>query len=208
MLDFDSLNANDDFVDVGWSIVNDSLYSVTSNSHIRLLGKITLKSDTLIFYDEWNSRWRKCLIEKLNKDSLIVIIDGKRLMYHNKRLEYNQSLHFSKISLVLGKDIAPDLNMILDSTGLLEYSIPSKSIHQIIKLKPEKFLLIDSLFKYSCIDKLSTEKHYSCDDGWPKMMVFEYNNTVKKIYTDGITMPLRLNEIFNRMINEVEYKIY
>ena len=156
------------------------------------------------------------VIKRFTNDSLILLDNGEEKRLHNQRLEFNNNLKFSKITITIEKYYeTPQLVVVLDSLGNIfaegrlkffaakEKIIKDEIIKKNFKLNSTELNMIDSLFKFSCIDKTDTIGWDSGDDGWPKSMKFEYNNKSTIIRTIDMTMPHRIQPIYYHLIERV-----
>jgi len=193
--------------DLGLYFDKDTVYEINNIGYI-LAGKFQIINDSIIFKD-YKEQTQKYIIKTHTNDSLILLINGKEKRLHNKRVEFNDNLQFSKITIVVGKDINPQFDIALDSLGNIfaeERVDKDKIIKKNFKLNSAELNMIDSLFKFSCIDKTDTIGWDSGCDGWPKSMRFEYNNKNTTIRTINFSMPNRINPIYYQIMKIVMNK--
>lgn len=193
--------------DLGLYCINDTLYSIAEDALLTSLGKFQIYNDTIVIknYDR-RIRDLKYIIKKHTNDSLIILINGKKREYHNRRLEFSDSLNYKRITVVIGSESNPYAIIKLNDSGLVctEKKINNTMIvMKTFRLNTKEINTIDSLFKSSCLDVTDTEDWSSGYDGWKKSMKFEYNNRVKIIKTNGFTMPYRIDPIFYRLTKAV-----
>jgi len=191
--------------DLGLYCISDTLYSIAEDACLETLGKFQIHNDTMIIknYDR-RIRDLKYIITKHTNDSLILLVNGRKREYHSRRLDYNDKLHYSRITITIGS-YSPVI-VKLDSSGNIQTEKrmdKTKLIKKTFKLNSEELNMIDSLFKLSCLDITNTEDWSSGYDGWRKSMKFEYNNKIRTIKTNGFTMPYRINPIFYRITKAV-----
>ena len=187
---------------LGLLFENDTLYSICKQGNL-LLGKFQIIEDTIMFEDDYNKQIQKYLIKEHTADSLILSIGGVEQVFYNEILEFNDSLKFSRITLIIGKETQPEFIMILDSAGnvLTENRVNINEFSKkAFKLTTDELNVIDSFFKYSCIDRTDTVGWDLGYDGWSKSMKFEYGNKEATIRTIDITMPYRIQPIFHSMV--------
>jgi len=189
--------------DLGLYFDKDTIYSIYNEAHILDGdGIFQIINDTILFKNH-KEQTQKYIIKKHTNDSLILLINGEEKRLHNERLEFNDNLKFSKISIIVGEDIDPYYFITLDSLGNIfaeERIDKEKMIKKQFKLNSSELNRIDSLFKFSCIDKTDTVGWDSGYDGWPKSMKFEYNNKSTVIRTIHFSMPYRIQPIFYRIM--------
>jgi len=193
--------------DLGLYCINDTLYSITGDGILTFLGRFQIHNDTIVIKN-YESRIRdlKYIIKKHTNDSLILLINGKEREFHNRRLEFNDSLNYKRITVVIGSESNPYAIIKLNNSGLVctEKKINKTMIVlKTFRLNTKEINTIDSLFKSSCLDSTDTEDWSSGYDGWKKSMKFEYNNRVIIIKTNGFTMPYRIDPIFYHLTKAV-----
>jgi len=204
--DTEIINVNQD--DIGLEFYKSEINLLT-NIGIIGLGKFQLIKDTIIFKD-LKEQTQKYKIIKHTKDSLFLSINGEEKRYHNKRLEYNDSLKYNKITLIFGESEKRRIVITLDSIGNIftEKKVEDESvIKENFKLDMAKLDTIKTLFKLSCIDKTDTAGWDIGDDGIPTSIMFEYNGKSSKIKTLGNGGPFRIEPIIRRLYKAVINKI-
>ena len=188
--------------DLGIIFKNDTIYLINEVGH-SVLGKFHVIKDTIVFQD-YKKQVQKYLIKRHTADSLILSMNGKDKVFHNQILEFNYNLKFNKITLIIGKETKPEFIMALDNMGnvITKKRVDKNNFtEKYLKLTINELNTVDSLFKYSCIDKADTTNWWLTSDGWPKSMKFEYNGKEKTIRTLDMAMPYRIQPIFYNMIN-------
>jgi len=139
---------------------------------------------------------------------LILLINNKyEKRLYNEKLDFNDNLKFSKITFILGENYKPHFFITLDSLGNIfsedKISVRDNTITRNFKLTSAEINSIDSLFKFSCIDKTDTAGWncwWCCDDCVPMLIKFEYNNKTTIIKTYEFTkMPYRIWSIYWRI---------
>lgn len=193
--------------DLGLYCISDTLYSIAEDACLEPLGKFQIHNDTMIIKSyERRIRDLKCIIKKHTNDSLILLINGRKREYHSRRLEFNDSLNYNRITIIIGSEIRPQIIIKLDKSGNIQTEKKvdeTKIVKKTFRLNNEELNAIDSLFKLSCLDITETEDWSLGYDGWRKSMKFEYNNKIRTIKTNGFTMPYRINPIFYRITKAV-----
>ena len=182
----------------------DTIYEIINTLNV-LIGNFQIINDSIIFKD-YKEQTQKYIIKKHTNDSLILLINGEEKRLHNERLEFNDNLKFSKITLVVGEDINPQFVITLDSLGNVfaeERVEKEKIIKKNFKINSTELNMIDSLFKFSRIDKTDTIGWNLDYDGWTKSMRFEYNNKNSIIRTNDFSMPYRIEPIYYHLMKIV-----
>ena len=193
--------------DLGFYFDKDTIYEINNIGNM-LIGNFQIINDSIIFKD-YKEKTQKYIIKKHTNDSLILLINGKEKRLHNQRLEFNDSLKFSKITLIVGEDISPIFAIVLDSLGNIfaeERVDNEKNITKNFRLNFAELNMIDSLFKFSCINKTDTIGWDLGYDGWLKSMIFEYNNKKTIIKTIDYSMPYRIEPIYYHIMKIVTNK--
>ena len=191
--------------DLGFCFDKDTIYEINDIGYI-LVGKFQIIKDSIIFED-YKEQVQKYIIKTHTKDSLILLVNEEEKRLHNRNLEFNDNLQFSKITLVVGEDINPQFVITLDSLGNVfveERVEKDKIIKKNLKLNPTELNMIDTLFKFSCIDKTDTigwDSEY--DDGLPTSMRFEYNNKNTIVRTVAFSLPHRIEPIFYHIMKSI-----
>jgi len=205
---FDTERIYDSQFELGLCFDKDTICELNNDDYVEY-ANFQIINDTIIFKDD-KEQTQKYIIKKHTNDSLILLINGKERRLHNEKLEFNDILKFNKITIVVGKEINPLFFIILDSLGNVfaeERVDKDRIVKKNFKLISTELNMIDSLLKFSCIDKTDTIGW----DGWvydglPKSIKFEYNNKSTTIQTKKDFFPYRIAPIYYHIMVAVMNK--
>ena len=193
---------------LGLRFENDTLYSLNEGWFTRE-GKFTINGDTIIVEEFGNKINKARRIKKLTMDSLIIsgsTIDEK---YYSRKLEFTDSLKLNELSILAGGCYGecPQFSLNLTDKGLIHF----KPIRDCKTTTEKEFMLdtkrknkIDSLFKWTYLQKLDTSKVYSAVDDWVIDIKINYNNGQwTEFRTTDSQVPFRLRRIYGILINSL-----
>ncbi len=202
---------NSDFGDdyLGLRFKDDTLYTIHDNGLIQE-GKYSIIGDTLVV-EEFGGRINKNRrIASLTKDSLSITNGfGK---YYSRRLEFSKELKLDSLELIAGVCFGdcPEFRLVMAGDGLIRF-VPINNCRVTAEthfvLKPSTMSQIDSLFKWSYINKLDTNKVYRAIDDWRFDIEIVYNDDQRvKVKTTQSHIPFRLKRMIYIVTNEVRRK--
>ena len=186
----------------------DTLYTI-NDSGITQEGKFLVSGDTIIVWEFGEKINKERRIKKLTKDSLVLTGSTFDEKYYSRKLEFTENLVFNDLRLVsdgcLGN--CPEFIVRLSDSGLIQFKpIMYCKVTRVreFTLDTKKKNTIDSLFKWSYIQKLDTTKDYGVVDDWGFDIEVIYNDgQTIKFTTSSSKFPFRLKKIFGLLIDEL-----
>lgn len=194
---------------LGIRFEHDTLYSINGGWFTRE-GKFAIKGDTIIVEEFGNKINKERRIKNLTKDSLIIMSGRSDEKYYSRNLEFTDSLKLNELNIIAGECYGecPEFILKLTSDGLIQF----KPIRYCKTTKETKFILdtkrknkIDSLFKWTYVQKLDTSKIFRSDvDGWAIEIKINYNNgQMTEFRTTDLQVPFRLRRIYGILIKSL-----
>lgn len=183
-----------------YSFENDTSCSLFSDWYYKD-GKYKINNDTIrITY--FDNKTKSYIIEKLSKDSLIFNENGNMHRLHRKSLDYDSELEFERITIISEgcSDGCNKYSIVLNKNGNVDYQIENKE-HLRLKLEKSEIKELDSLFKYSYINKVNDKNLYLTIDGEVIKVKFEYNNQSKTIIGSTLNFPFSIIPIVDKIID-------
>lgn len=143
-------------------------------------------------------------ILNLTEDSLKIELNGKVSQYYSRKLEYDKELKFNSISISTHKcmDSCWEFDYRLESDGFElfdgKYNTQTLGIKE-GKMNNKKLMKLDSLFKWSNINRLESERvAVPSVDGWLIYFDINYNdNKSISFSTTDFEIPYRIKLIFH-----------
>lgn len=194
---------------LGLRFESDTLYTIHGGG-LTLEGQFTIDGDIIVvreFGDKINKLRR---IKKLTNDSLIVAGSAFDEKYYSRKLEFTDSLRLNELTILAGDCFGdcPQFSLKLNDNGLIQFKpiLDCKVTNETdFTLDSKKKNKIDSLFKWTYLQKLDTSKVYSALDDWDIGMEIKYNNGQKiEFRTTRSQIPFRLKWIFGILINSLK----
>ncbi len=164
-------------------------------------GKYKINNDTvrITYFDNKTKNYK---IEKLSEDSLILNENGNVYRLHRKLLDFDSELVFEKITIISEgcNDGCSKFSIVLNKNGNVDYQIENKE-HLKFNLEKSEIKELDSLFKYSYINKVNNKNSYLTIDGEVIKVKFEYNNQSKTFIGSTLNFPFSINPIVYKIID-------
>ena len=192
---------------VGLRFLDDTLFTI-KNGGLWQEGRYFLRGDT-VYVEEFGGKLTTYEVLKFSADSLRISRYGHSDDYYSRRLEFNPELEFNEIKLEGGTCFGecPHFVMTVERNGEVNFKglkngkfIGNKEY----LIEKEKINKIDSLFKWSYINKIDTTDFYGEDDGWSINITFYYNNgQVTTIKGTRNSMPFRLYGIIWTLLEDL-----
>jgi len=191
---------------IGAMFIDDTLYWIEDDG-IYEFGGYTIKVDS-IFVKDFQDNIFKYVILKSTKDSLVLLADGKIMSFHNRLLEYDKDLKFSRITIdaewCYGD--CPEFTLSIDSTGNVDFAKivdKQRTNQKSFILKDQELNSIDSLFKSSCINKTNPKHYRSADDGWKMKISFDYDNKTTVFVSTWGNLPYRITLLIKDIFKDL-----
>jgi len=183
---------------------NDTNFSLFSDWYYED-GKYKINNDTIRITD-FDNKTKSYIIEKLSKDSLIFNENGNMYRLHRKSLDYDSKLEFERITIISEgcSDGCNKYSIVLNKNGNVDFQIENKE-HLKFKFEKSEIKELDSLFKYSYINKVNDKNLFLTKDGEVIKIKFEYNNQSKTIIGSTLNFPFSINPIVYKII-DLSYK--
>lgn len=189
-------------------IKESSIYDVGSIGMTRR-GDYIVKNDSLMLSTTKGDKFAFKIV-KLSVDSL-VLFDGEfQDVYYNEELDYDESLKLKAIHLRTKNcpDECSEISLDVSGVGDAEFTCIENCTqpgHSKVGITTKEWQKLDSLFKWSKINKIDTTDLYQAMDDWPMSIEFIYNDSVNvKIRGTEIAMPYRIQPIIYQLINRLK----
>jgi len=195
---------------VGLRFIDDTLYTIR-NGGLWQEGKYSVRGDT-IYVEGFEGQITAYEILKFNIDSLTLSRYGDSDDYYSRRLEHSPDLKFDRIRLEGGTCFGecPQFAMTVERDGVVDFKGLKNGKFIGVKkysLEPETIDKIDSLFKWTYINRIDTTDFYGVDDGWSINATFYYNtDQVTKIKGTSSSMPYRIKGIIWILLADLRKK--
>lgn len=195
-----------DSANIGLVFRRDTLWS-TSNRGWFNQGQYVIDRDKIVLTSKTESaEWT---IHLLNRDSLTILTRKGDYEFYNRRLEFDKSLKYEKITLHAGVCFGgcQSFDVELNNEGNVKFKRLEKgnvvdSSEYLIDIKTKEE--IDSLFKQSQIESIDSSMFYGWFDDWDMKIKFEYSdNNLKEVSGTRSYMPYRLHPIIGTLISDL-----
>ncbi len=202
-------NPNEITIDYyGLRFKDDTLYTIADRG-LTQEGKFIVSGDTIIVEEFGNIINKQRRIKTFTSDSLILTSGDK---YYSRKLEFTDSLKFNEINILAGYCFGncPQFSLKLTDKGLIHFKPIADckvATEQEFKLDSKQKTKIDSLFKWTYLQKLDTTRVYGAIDDWSIDMEIIYNNRQRvELKTTRSQIPFRLKWIFGTIFNSLREK--
>lgn len=192
----------------GLKFVDDTLYTIADRG-LTQEGKFLIKGDTIIVEEFGNVINKQRRIKTFTSDSLILTSGDK---YYSRNLEFTDSLKFNEIDILAGYCFGncPQFSLRLTDKGLVNFKPIADckvTIEKEFTLDSKQKTKIDSLFKWTYLQKLDTSKVYGATDDWSIDIEIVYNDgQLIEIKTTRSKIPFRLKAIFGIIFKSLREK--
>lgn len=193
---------------LGLKFKDDTLYTIADRG-LTQEGKFTISGDTIVVEEFGNIINKQRRIKTFTSDSLI-LTDGDK--YYSRKLEFTDSLKFNEINILTGVCFGncPQFSLSLADNGLIHF----KPIADCKVTTEKEFMLdskhkakIDSLFKWTYLQRLDTSKVYGATDDWSMDIKISYNDGQRiELKTTRSRIPFRLKWIFGTIFSSLREK--
>jgi hypothetical protein len=191
---------------VGLRFMEDTMFTITNGGLINE-GTFLMSEDTLIVrgFEEEIDKKR---VKRLTSDTLVLMDFYLDQKYYSRKLEFTENLELDHLKIVAGTCYGdcPKFTLTLSRTGLIDFKpkLNCRTKEDVeFKIDQNKMNRIDSLFKWTYLQKLDTTGEYGAVDDWEFEIAIAYNKQTIKIRATHDYVPYRLKEIFHMIVDEL-----
>ncbi len=173
-----------------------------------LVGKFRTTGDT-IYIDQDLDKSIYYTIIRHSKDSLMLWSGEDTLSFYNRNLEYNADLKLDKVVLKAGGCFGecPEFELTLQRDKGKSYFNGIKQSKVLgeytLDYSKEEWNKIDSLFRWSRIDKMDSSFFHGLPDDWAWNVEIYYNGRQKTFKASQNGLPYRVRPVFDQILEGI-----